>query len=130
MSHGTWRQWADKVKQNTYALYLASKDKRVPLLAKLMIGLVVAYALSPIDLIPDFIPVIGYLDDLLLLPFGIWLAIRLVPKDVWMECQSRAKEKTENLPGNRRAATIIILVWILVLAVITIWIVDVEWVFK
>ena len=87
MKNGAWKKWAYSLKKNTYALYLASKDPRVPTLAKIVIGVVVAYALSPIDLIPDFIPVIGYLDDLLLLPLGIWLAIRLMPQIVWKECQ-------------------------------------------
>jgi uncharacterized membrane protein YkvA (DUF1232 family) len=85
-----WKRWVDTLKSNVYALYLAARDPRVPLPAKIVIGAVVAYALSPIDLIPDFIPVIGYLDDLVLLPMGIWLAQRLVPKDVWRECQAVA----------------------------------------
>jgi uncharacterized membrane protein YkvA (DUF1232 family) len=116
MKNGAWSKWAAALKNNTYALYLASKDTRVPLLAKIILGLVLAYALSPIDLIPDFIPVIGYLDDLLLLPLGIWIAIRLVPRDVWQECQASALEQASDLPCNRRAAGIIILVWILAIA--------------
>jgi hypothetical protein len=76
---------------------------------------VVAYALSPIDLIPDFIPVIGYIDDLLLLPMGIWLSIRLIPKNVWQECQRQAQEEVFELPVNRQAAAIIVLIWILLL---------------
>lgn len=68
------------------------------MLAKLLIGVLVAYALSPIDLIPDFIPIIGYLDDLLILPLGIWLALRLVPKEVWVECQNLAAERVSELP--------------------------------
>ena len=97
MKNGTWKKWAVSLKSNTYALYLASRDTRVPICAKIMIGLVVAYALSPIDLVPDFIPVIGYLDDLLLLPLGIWLAIRLVPQEVWKECQSLALERVTKM---------------------------------
>lgn len=123
MSLRSWKQWATNLKRNTFALYLASRDQRVPLLAKFIIIVVVAYALSPIDLIPDFIPVIGYLDDLLLLPLGIWLAVRLIPKDVWRECQARAQEEVFELPRNRRAAAIIILIWLALLIgfVVFIW---------
>ena len=113
MKNGAWAKWAAALKNNTYALYLASKDTRVPLLAKIIIGLVLAYALSPIDLIPDFIPVIGYLDDLLLLPLGIWIAIQLIPRDVWNECQASAVERVSDMPRNRLAAGIIILIWVL-----------------
>lgn len=121
MNDGEWKKWAYSLKKNTYALYLASKDPRVPVLAKIIIGAVVAYALSPIDLIPDFIPVIGYLDDLLLLPIGIWLAIRLVPKPVWKECQIMAAEQTMDVPRDRRAATVIIIIWVLAIAVFILW---------
>ena len=109
------------LKQNTYALYLASKDERVPWLAKAVVIFAVGYALSPIDLIPDFIPLIGYLDDLLLLPLLVWLAIRLIPAEIWQDCQRQAKERTEALPANRRAALIIIVMWVLFLMVISIW---------
>lgn len=121
MKNDEWKKWAASLKNNTYALYLASKDTRVPLLAKIIIGLVVAYALSPIDLIPDFIPVIGYLDDFLLLPVGIWLAIRLIPPDVWKACQVEALEQVATLPGNHKAAAIIIIIWILVLVALVIF---------
>lgn len=117
----TWKKWAVSVKNNTYALYLASRDTRVPLLAKIIIGLVVAYALSPIDLIPDFIPVIGYLDDLLLLPIGIWLAIRLIPRDVWKECQALAVEPVSDMPRSHRAAVVIVIIWLLAIAGFMLW---------
>ena len=84
------KRWAEILRGNIKALSLARKDPRVPWVAKAVLVLVVAYALSPIDLIPDFIPVLGLLDDLILLPLGIALAIRLMPKDVWAECQLRA----------------------------------------
>lgn len=122
MKNGTWKKWASSLRKNTYALYLASKDPRVPALAKIVIGVVVAYALSPIDLIPDFIPVIGYLDDLLLLPLGVWLAIRLIPQPVWEECQALAQEQALNMPHNRRAAIVIIVIWVLALAVFMYWV--------
>lgn len=122
MAYGTWKKWAASVKNNTYALYLASRDTRVPLLAKIIIGLVVAYALSPIDLIPDFIPVIGYLDDLLLLPIGIWLAIRLIPRDVWKECQELAAEQVSDMPRSRMAAAVIVMIWLLAIAGFMLWV--------
>ena len=121
MKNGALQRWAASLKNNTYALYLASQDSRVPVLAKLMIGLVLAYALSPIDLIPDFIPVIGYLDDLILLPMGILLAVRLVPRAVWQECQVLAAEQITGLPRNRRAAAVIIIIWILALVACVLW---------
>lgn len=121
VKHGAWKDWATSLRKNTYALYLASRDARVPIVAKILIGLVVAYALSPIDLIPDFIPVIGYLDDLVLLPLGIWLAIRLVPADVWQECQASALEQVSGLPRNRAAAAIIIILWVLAIAGFMLW---------
>ena len=116
MEKGSWKKRAEALKKNTYALYLASRDPRVPVLAKIVAGFTVAYALSPIDLIPDFIPVIGYLDDLLLLPIGIWLAIRLVPENVWRESQVLAAQKISDLKPSRHAAIIIVIIWILVLA--------------
>lgn len=121
MKNGALKKWATTLKKSTYALYLASKDPRVPALAKIIIGLVVAYALSPLDLIPDFIPIIGYLDDLLLLPLLIWLAIRLIPQPVWKECQAIAAERTLDMPRNRRAAIVIIIIWVLAIAVFIFW---------
>ncbi len=99
------------LKRETLALYYAARDPRTPWLAKLVVGLVVAYALSPIDLIPDFIPVLGYLDDLLLLPLGIWLAIRLLPAEVLAECRARAAQALER-PQSRAAAVAIVAIWI------------------
>ena len=116
------RQWAANLKSNTHALYLASSDPRVPCRAKLIIAIVVAYALSPIDLIPDFIPVIGYLDDLLLVPLGIWLAMKLVPSNVWQDCQRRAQLQSVT-PGKRRwVAVIIILIWLSILTFLAGWV--------
>ena len=107
-----WRQWAATIKQDTYALWLASRDPRVPWIAKLVLAVVVGYALSPIDLIPDFIPVLGYLDDLVLLPLGIALAIKLIPPAVWQECRQTARNRLASvLPRSRRAGAIVILVW-------------------
>lgn len=121
MTNGRWKAWASSLKSNTYALYLASRDARVPLLAKIIIGVVVAYALSPIDLIPDFIPIVGYLDDLLLLPLGIWLAIRMVPDEVWTECQAQAVRRISELPCSRWAGLAIVLVWLVATVVFVLW---------
>lgn len=121
MRSSTWKNWADSLKRNIHALYLATRDPRVPLLAKVVIGLVVAYALSPIDIIPDFIPIVGYLDDLILLPLGIWLAIRLIPPQVLKECRMLAARKALNLPRNRRAAAVIVVVWLVAAAGFAFW---------
>jgi uncharacterized membrane protein YkvA (DUF1232 family) len=116
-----WKTWVRLLKRDTYALYLAARDARVPILAKVLIGAVVAYAASPIDLIPDFIPVIGYLDDLLVLPLGIWLSIRLVPREVWRECQAAAAEGSRGLPSSRTAAVVIVAVWFVAAALFISW---------
>jgi len=111
-----WKRWKARVnelKQNTYALYLASLDPRVPWLAKLVIGAVVTYALSPVDLIPDFIPLLGYLDDLLLLPLGMALAIRMIPDHVWQDCKARSHAAlSTKLPRSYTAVIVIVLLWI------------------
>jgi uncharacterized membrane protein YkvA (DUF1232 family) len=101
---------------------IGSAPQRVPLLAKILIGAVVAYALSPIDLMPDFILVIGYIDDLLLLPLGIWIFIRLIPKDIWEECQALAQKQVFELPRNRRATAIIVFIWLLVTIGFLMWV--------
>src|SRR5919199_5573111 len=89
--------------RETYALYLVARDPRTPWYAKLIAAAVVAYALSPLDLIPDFVPVLGYLDDLILVPLGIALVLRLVPTEVLADCRERAREATER-PTSRAAA--------------------------
>jgi uncharacterized membrane protein YkvA (DUF1232 family) len=91
-------------------------------MAELIIVMTVAYALSPIDLIPDFIPVLGYLDDLLILPAGIWLAIRLTPDVVWAACKAQAAVETSRLPKNRRAAIVVVLLWVLLCIWLAGWI--------
>ena len=87
ISFGSWKDRAKTLKRETFTLYLACRHPRVPWYAKLLALIVVAYALSPIDLIPDFIPVLGYLDDLVLIPLGLMLVIRLIPADVLAECR-------------------------------------------
>ena len=108
---GRLRGWAKALKRNVFALWIAARDKRTPLAAKLVAGLVAAYALSPIDLIPDFIPVLGLLDDLLLLPAGIWLAIRLIPGSLMKEFRSKADQGVD-LPDAMGAAVAVVIIWI------------------
>ena len=119
----TWKSRVAVLKENTFALYLASRDPRVPWVAKVVVVFVVAYALSPIDLIPDFIPVLGYLDDLLLLPLGIAIAIRLIPGDVWLDCKARARTQLASvLPRSYAAAVVIAIVWIILLGMVGFWV--------
>lgn len=109
-----WRAWARRIKRDTLALYLAYRDPRTPWYARLVAGLVVAYAFSPIDLIPDPIPILGYLDDLVLVPLGILLAIRLVPAVVMAEYRGEAERRlSEARPVSRAAAAVIIGIWLL-----------------
>lgn len=103
---------ARALKRETVALYLAARDPRTPWLARLMVAIVVAYALSPIDLIPDFIPVLGYLDDLILLPLGIWLALKLIPEQVMADARARAAQAQSPLPRSLAAAAVVIALWI------------------
>jgi uncharacterized membrane protein YkvA (DUF1232 family) len=107
------KQRARALKGEIHALYFAARDPRTPWYAKAMIAGVVAYALSPIDLIPDFVPLLGYLDDLLLLPIGIYLALKLVPAEVLSDARRHAAETAGNLPKRHTAAFIIVLVWLL-----------------
>ncbi len=112
-----WRQRARQLKAETYALYLAYRDPRVPWYAKVIAACVVAYAFSPIDLVPDFIPVLGYLDDLVLVPLGIALALRMIPGPVLEECRERAQEAiAQGRPVNWVAAGAIVGTWLLILA--------------
>ena len=105
------KAWARNLKRDSVALYFASRDPRVPWYAKALAIAIAAYALSPIDLIPDFIPIIGYLDDLILLPFGIWLAISLIPDDVMAECRANASAVLQR-PTSRAGMIAIIVLWI------------------
>ena len=107
------KKWALSLKHRLYALYLAYHRKDIPLMAKIVAIITVGYALSPIDLIPDFIPVIGYLDDMILLPLGIALAVRLIPKSIWNECKAEAQDATlKSLPHSKIAAVIVVIIWI------------------
>lgn len=110
-----WRQRVEAIKRDTIAVYFAARDQRTPWGVKVFAGLVVSYALSPIDLIPDFIPVLGYLDDLILVPIGLWAAISMIPDEVMVECRARAAALVER-PVSRLAAAAIMLVWIAAMA--------------
>lgn len=107
-------QFARRMKRDTLALYLAARHPGTPWYAKLLAGGVAAYALSPIDLIPDFVPVLGYLDDLLIVPAGIAVAIRLVPDPVMRECREAAEETfAKGRPVSRPAIVVIVAIWVL-----------------
>lgn len=108
------------LKRETMALYFAARDPRTPLAAKVLAAVVVAYALSPIDLIPDFIPVIGLLDDLVLLPLGIAIVLRLIPPEVMADGRARA-EAALALPKNTTAAVVIVLLWLAMVALLGFW---------
>ena len=105
------RQWARRLKRDVHALWLAGRDPRTPWYAKALAVAVAAYALSPLDLIPDFIPVLGWLDDLIIVPLGILLAVRLVPTEV-MEEHRRAAARAASRPGSRVAAVLVALTWV------------------
>ena len=114
-----WRRRARELQIEVYALYLAYRDPRVPWYARIFAAGVVGYAFSPIDLIPDFIPVLGYLDDLLLVPLGVVLALKMIPADVLAECREEAQEVvSRGKPVNRAAAVAIVAIW-LILAALT-----------
>jgi uncharacterized membrane protein YkvA (DUF1232 family) len=106
------KDFAARLKREIVTLYFVGRDPRTPRSVKLLIALVVAYALSPIDLIPDFIPVLGYVDDLILLPLGIWLAIRLTPPEIFQAARAKAALAEQRLPRDWRAAAVVVLLWL------------------
>jgi uncharacterized membrane protein YkvA (DUF1232 family) len=115
------QRWARSLKRDTVALYLAARDPRVPWYAKIVAAGVAAYALSPIDLIPDFIPVIGYLDDVILVPLGIALAIRLIPPALLEEHRASAAARIAERPISRIGALVIIVIWVALGALFVLW---------
>jgi uncharacterized membrane protein YkvA (DUF1232 family) len=113
---------AKRIRTDLHSLYLAMHDPRTPWYAKALIVMITAYALSPIDLIPDFVPVLGYLDDLILIPAGIMLAIKLVPSGVLNDCRLRAgKCNPKNKSAARIAAVFIAAFWFLILSGLLFW---------
>jgi uncharacterized membrane protein YkvA (DUF1232 family) len=110
---------AAALKKEVFALYLATGDPRIPWYAKAMMGLVLAYALSPIDLIPDFIPVLGYLDDLIIVPLGIALALKMVPAQVMQDARKQVDELAQQgKPISRSGAIIVIAIWVSLAAMV------------
>ncbi len=118
-----WKEAARQLKTEVYALYLAYKDPRTPWHARIFTALVVGYALSPIDLIPDFVPVLGYLDDLIIIPLGAFLAIKMIPGQVMEESRAKARELiAQGEPVNKAAAIVILFAWLGLAALLGIWV--------
>ena len=105
------KRWASDIKRDVIALWIAARDPRTPLVAKLVAGAVAAYALSPVDLSPDFIPVLGYLDDLLIVPLGIVLAVKLIPGGLMHEYRALATEQASS-PVSRSGLAMVVMTWI------------------
>ena len=118
-----WKQRVKQLKKETYAIYLACKDPRVPWYARVFAGFVVAYAFSPIDLIPDAIPILGYLDDLILVPLGIILVLKMIPPNVLVDCRAQAEAAmNEAKPRNWIAAGAIVTIWLLLGILTVVWV--------
>ena len=112
-----WKRKAKLLEVKTYTLYFAYKDPRVHWYAKAFAACIVAYAFSPIDLIPDFIPILGYLDDIVLIPLGLALALKMIPKEVIKECEEKAKAiLSQDKPKSLLAAAIIVAIWVFIIA--------------
>lgn len=126
------KSWIENVKkkirnlnQKIYILYLAYRHPSTPWYAKAFAALVIGYAFSPIDLIPDFIPILGYLDDLLLVPLGIGLALKMIPQVALISAQEQAAAETEKqIPHQRIAGVIIIMIWVSLITLIVIWVIS------
>lgn len=115
------RAWAKTLKRDVVALHLAARDPRTPLGARILALAVLAYALSPLDLIPDFIPILGQLDDVIVVPLGIWLVVRMIPREVFTDARARAQDM-DRPPASRAGVTVIVTLWIAGLAVCLWWI--------
>lgn len=115
-----WKEWARRFKGEIYALYLAYRDPRVPWYARLFTACLVAYAFSPIDIVPDFVPILGYLDDLVILPLGVSLAMKMIPQPVMIECREKARLALKDKPVNWWAGGLIVLLWIFLATIIVI----------
>lgn len=114
------KRWANDIKRDVVAVWFAARDPLTPLSARLLALAVAAYALSPIDLIPDFIPVLGYLDDLLIVPLGLMLVIRLLPRAVLVAARERAALLLER-PSSRAAAVCVVALWVLATLALGYW---------
>ena len=113
----TLRAWARRLKADALTLWLLARDPRTPWWLKGLALAIAAYAFSPIDLIPDFIPVLGLLDDLVILPLGVALAVRLAPPELLADCRDRARALAER-PVSRAAAAVVVLVWLALAALL------------
>jgi uncharacterized membrane protein YkvA (DUF1232 family) len=120
------KRWARALKRDTYAVYLVARSPDTPWYVKVLAVAVAAYAFSPIDLIPDFIPVLGYLDDLVLVPLGIWLVVSLIPEQAMAEYRARADEAMQRPRDSKLAAIVIIAIWMCG-AALMIWLVLSRW---
>ncbi len=114
------RRWAKALKLQTLVVYFAARDPRTPRLVRVLALGIAAYALSPIDLIPDFIPVLGLLDDLVIVPLGLMMVLRLIPADVLATSQARARSSA-NKPVSRMAAAVIVVVWLILAVALGFW---------
>ena len=117
-------EWARVVKRDVLVVYLVARDSRVPWPVKMLAAAVAAYALSPIDLIPDFIPVVGYLDDLVIVPLGILAVVKLVPAEVLAELREEAARRLAARPRSWAGAAVIVVLWLVLLAIVVRWLVS------
>jgi uncharacterized membrane protein YkvA (DUF1232 family) len=120
---GDVKAWARGLKRDVHAIYLAARDPRTPWYARAAAVLVAAYALSPIDLIPDFVPILGYLDDLLIVPLGILLVIRLIPPDVLAEHRAAAEKRQAARPVSYVAAAFMVGIWLVAATALVWWVI-------
>jgi len=114
------RKWARTLKRQTLIVYFAARDARTPWFPRVLALAIAAYALSPIDLIPDFIPVLGYLDDVIIVPLGLWFVLRLIPAEVIADSHAKAEAATER-PVSRSMAVAIVVIWAIALGLAGVW---------
>ena len=114
------RKWAMELKQQTLVVYFAARDPRTPWFARLLALGIAAYALSPIDLIPDFIPVLGYLDDLVIVPLGLMLVLRLIPADIVASSRAKASDAVDK-PTSPAMAVVIVAIWVIAVGALGVW---------
>jgi len=114
------RSWARALKRQTLVIYYAARDPRTPWFPRLLALVIAGYALSPIDLIPDFIPMLGYLDDVIIVPLGVWLVLRMIPADVIADSHAKAQAALEQ-PASRGMAVAIVAIWLITLCALAAW---------
>ena len=117
MNLKTWKRWARQLSAQTYAIYLAYRHPKTPWYAKVFAALIVGYVFSPIDPIPDFIPLVGLLDEMVVVPIGVLIVAKMIPRQVMEECQEKARQRAEGeKPVSRAAAVVVVAVWVLCVA--------------